>query len=183
MIRVMKNQGKIVQAYQLGKPHPVLDELMNNKQIINLHNGTYEVFSQEAVNGNTGHGQLAKIGDWVRIDGSGYPYPSRNDWFRANLRHCGGDNFEQIPKVLNAWTVDQPMCSEVQFLVECKGLVIDEINPNQYFSATLWGTQESAQKDAVLVFYNISRDKAGNIIDAEFNFVERTEFNRTYKIL
>ena len=75
------------------------------------------------------------------------------------------------------------MCPEVLFLIEHKGLVIDETNPNQYFSATLWNTQESAQENAVLVFYSISRDKAGNIIDADFNFVERTEFDRTYKIL
>lgn len=183
MIHVIKNQGKIVQAYRLGQPHPVLDELMNKKQIVNLHNGTYEVFSQEALNGNSGHGQLAEFGDWVRIDGAGYPYPSRDDWFRENLRHCGGDDYEQIPKVLNAWVAGQPMCPEVLFLIEHKGLVIDETNPNQYFSATLWGTQESAQEDAVLVFYSVTRDKVGNIIDADFNFVERTEFDRTYKIL
>lgn len=183
MIQVMKKQGKIVHAYQLGHPHPALDELMNSKQIINLHNGTYEVFSQEAINGNTGHGQLAEAGDWIRIDSAGYPYPSRDDWFRENLRHCGGDNFEQIPKVLNAWMAGQPMCPEVQFLIEHKGLVIDETNSKQYFSAVLWGTRESAQKDAVLVFYSIFRDEVGNIIDADFNFVERTEFDCTYHIL
>lgn len=183
MIQVMKNQGKTVHAYRLGQSHPVLDELMNNKQIVDLHNGSYEVFSQEAVNGNSGHGQLAEAGDWVRIDGAGYPYPSRDDWFRANLRHCGGDSFEQIPKALTAWTADQPMCPEVQFLIAHKGLVIDETNSKQYFSAILWGTLESAQRDAVLVFYCISRDEAGNIIDADFNFVERAEFDRTYTIL
>lgn len=84
MIQVMKNQGKTVHAYRLGQPHPVLDELMNKKQIVDLHNGRYEVFSQEAVNGNSGHGQLAEAGDWIRIDGAGYPYPSRDDWFRAS---------------------------------------------------------------------------------------------------
>lgn len=183
MLNVMKKQGRIVQAYRLGQPHPVLDQLMSNKQIVDLQNGSYEVFSQEAVKGGTSHGQLAESGDWIRIDGAGYPYPSRDDWFRANLKHCDGDNYEQIPKQLNAWTADQPMCPEVQFLMDRKGLVLDECNPQKYFNATLWGTWESAEKDSVLVFYNIFRDESGSIIDIDFNFVERTEFDRTYNIL
>ena len=183
MLNVIKKHGKIVRAYRLGQPHPVLDELMSKKQIIDLRNGTYEVFSQEAVKGGTGHGQLAEAGDWIRIDGDGYPYPSRDDWFRENLRHCEGDDYEQIPKPLKAWTADQPMCPEVRFLVEQKGLILDETKPNQYFNAILWGTRESAEKNAVLVFYDISRDEAGNVIDADFNFVGRAEFDRTYHIL
>ena len=183
MLKVMKKQGRTVQAYRLGQLHPVLDDLMAKKKIIDLGNGAYEVFSQEAVKGGTGHGQFAETGDWVRLDGAGYPYPSRDDWFRKNLRHLGGDAYEQIPKPLNAWTADQPMCPEIQFLMERKGLVLDETDPKRYFNAVLWGTRESAGMDAVLVFYSISRDESGSIIDAEFNFVERTEFDRTYNIL
>ena len=161
----------------------MLDKLIKNKQIIDLKNGTYEVFSQEALKGGTDHGQLAEVGDWIRIDGAGHPYPSRDDWFRANLKHCGGDDYEQIPKPLKAWTADQAMCPEVRFLTEQKGLILDEQNPKQYFNAILWGTLESAEKDAVLVFYSISHDESGRIIDADFNFVERTEFDRSYNIL
>ena len=183
MMNVMKKHGKIVKAYQLGQAHPVLADLMENGKILDLENGTYEVFSQEAVKGGSGHGQLAQAGDWVRIDGAGYPYPSGNDWVRANLRPCGGDDYEQIPKALLAWRADQPMCREIQFLVDHKGLYLNEQDPGKYFNAVLWGTQEAAAKDATLVFYGIFRDDAGNIVDADFNFVEKTEFERDYNIL
>ena len=38
-------------------------------------------------------------------------------------------------------------------------------------------------KDAVIVFYDISYDQDGMIVDAEYNFVERGEFNKTYNII
>ena len=41
----------------------------------------------------------------------------------------------------------------------------------------------SAPKDAVIVFYRISRDEAGQITDAEFNFVAGAEFEKTYELL
>lgn len=183
MIKVMKKQGKRVEAYQLGQAHPVLEALMAKKQIIDLHDGTYEVFSQEAVKAGSGHGQLAAAGDWIRIDGAGCPYPCRDDWFRANLRHIGADEYEQIPALLDAWTADQGIGPEIRFLMQQKGLVLDAQHPDRYFNAVLWGTREAAAMDAVLVFYSITRDAAGNIMDAEFNFVERGEFDRTYNVL
>ena len=183
MLKVMKKRGKIVQAYRLGEPHSVLDCLMKTNKIIDLHNGMYEIFSQEAVKAGSGHGQLACTGDWVRIDGAGFPYPNRADWFQENLRHISGDNYEQIPKLLYAWTSDMEICPEIQFLIQKKGLILNKNNPDQYFKAFLWNTQEVAAKDAVLIFYSISYDESGKILDAKFNFVERAEFERTYDIL
>lgn len=183
MLRVKKKHGKIVQAYRLGDQHPVLDNLLKLNKIIDLHNGTYEVFSQEAVKADSGHGQLACTGDWIRLDSSGFPYPNKANWFQENLRHISGDDYEQIPKPLYAWTADLEMCPEIRFLIHEKGLILDESNPDQYFKAFLWGTQEAAARDAVLVFYSISYNDSGRICDAEFNFVEKTEFDRTYDIL
>ena len=62
-------------------------------------------------------------------------------------------------------------------------MVLDENNPEQYFNAFLWGTQEAAARDAVLVFYSVSYDENGSIVDAEFNFVEKTEFDCTYDLV
>ncbi len=183
MLKVMKKHGKVVQAYRLGDQHPVLNDLMKSNKIVDLQNGTYEVFSQESLNSGSGHGQLASAGDWVRLDGAGLPYPSKNDWFQENLRHISGDDYEQIPKPLYAWTSDVGMCPEIQFLIREKGLVLDDSNPEQYFRAFLWGTQEAAAHDAILVFYSLSYDEHGNVIDAEFNFVARTEFERVYDVL
>ena len=183
MLKVRKKYGKVVQAYRLGDYHPVLESLMKENKIIDLHNGIYEVFSQEAVKAGSVHGQVACTGDWIRIDGSGSPYPNKADWFQENLRHISGDDYEQIPKLLNAWTADLEMCPEIQFLIREKGLVLDENNPEQYFNAFLWGTQEAAARDAVLVFYSVSYDENGSIVDAEFNFVEKTEFDCTYDLV
>jgi len=37
--------------------------------------------------------------------------------------------------------------------------------------------------DAVIVFYSITKDEDGTITDADFNFVARDEFDRTYSLL
>ena len=41
----------------------------------------------------------------------------------------------------------------------------------------------SAARDAVLIFYSITRDEQGDIVDADFNFVAREEFNQTYRFI
>lgn len=130
MLKIVKKQGKIVQAYRLGNEHPVLNEQIEENKIKKVGECTYEVFSQEAVKAASGHGQLAGAGDWVRVDGAGFPYPCKNEWFQENLRHVAGDDYEQIPKVLSAWTADQEICPEVKFLIQKKGLVLDDENPD-----------------------------------------------------
>ena len=52
---------------------------------------------------------------------------------------------------------------------------------DSYFSAKIWGTELTAARDAVLVFYQIERDKAGTILEVDFNLVARSEFDRTYQ--
>ena len=76
-----------------------------------------------------------------------------------------------------------PMGPEMQYLVEHKQLTFHEDEPNRYFQAPLWGTMLSAARNAVIVFYRIDRDESGKILDAEFNFVARDEFEKTYEIL
>lgn len=75
------------------------------------------------------------------------------------------------------------MCTEMRFLVEKKGLIIDETSKNRRYTAQLWGTTEVAAEDAVIVFYRISYDDAGNVTDCDWNFVERAEFDKTYSII
>lgn len=183
MYKVMKKQGKIVEAYRLGDNSKVLDDLEKNNKLLNLNDGRYEVFSQEAVNSESGHGQIAKKGDWIRLDSLGFPYPCTNEWFEKNLLHIKGDNYEQIPKSLKAWDYTQDMCKEIEFLIKEKGLKINENDNQKYYCAILWKNPESAAKDAVIVFYNIVYAKDGSIMDVEYNFVERGEFNRTYNIV
>lgn len=182
MFKIVKKQGKIVQAYRLGEEHPVLEKMIEEKKIKKIDETHYEIFSQEAIHASSGHGQLANIGDWIRIDGEGFPYPCRDEWFQQNLRHIDGDDYEQIPKVLSAWTAEQPMCEEIDYLIKKKGLKLDKEHPDKYFQAILWGNPEAANKDAVLVFYSIEYGKEGTIVDVDYNFVQKNEFDRTYEI-
>ena len=183
MLRIKKKSGKIVQAYKLGTETERLDQLIVEGKIIDLRNGSFEVFSQEAVKSESGHGQVAYAGDWIRLDGAGYPYPSKNEWFQENMRHIHGDDYEQIPNELVGWTADMDKCPEVDFLIREKGLELVEDNYEKYFRASLWGNPEAADRNAVLVFYNINYDNNGSVVDAEFNFVERTEFDQTYDVI
>ena len=183
MIRIIKKKGKIVKAYRLGEQSAAMQKLQNEKRVVYLGNNKYEVFSQEAVNGKSGHGQVVDAGDYIKIDNAGFPYPNEAEYFEKNHRHISDDDYEQIPMTLDAWTLDEPICPEVEFLRKEKGLVIHEDDPDHYYEAELWGTKEIAAKDAVLVFYSISYDREHNVQDAEFNFVERNEFNLTYDVL
>lgn len=177
---MIKKSGKKVKAYRLGDRHPVLEELMSRGQIKKTADGRYEVFSLEAVRAGSGRGEIAQAGDYVKIDGEGFPYPNDCDFFRKNHRRISGDEYEQLPVMLDAWDAEEPMSEEIRFLMERKGLEIHEETPENYFRAPLWGTEESAAKDAVVVFYHIDRDENGEIADAGYNFVCRSEFDRTY---
>lgn len=182
MLTVIKNKGKIVKAYQLGSGNPVIDALIADGKIEDLEDGCFAIRSLETVSGSF-PGEIARVGDWIKIDGNGWPYPNDRAFFEANHRLIEGDTFEQIPRPLPAWDASCGMCPEILFLTGHKGLVIDEASDQQRYTATLWGTKESAAADAVIVFYSISYDEKGGITDADFNFVQREEFDRTYTIL
>ena len=91
MYKIIKKQGKIVEAYKLGEDNVLFKNLQKENKLLDLHNGKYEVFSQEAVNSESGHGQVAEKGDWIRLDSAGYPYPCTDEWFKENMRHIEGD--------------------------------------------------------------------------------------------
>ena len=178
MLRVIKNKGTTVKAYQLGSNHEVIKKLMEQGKIRDLGEGRFAVYSQEAINGKEG-GEIGVAGDWIKVVGSGGPYPNDKEFFEANHRRIEGDTFEQIPKVLYAWNRKCGMCPEIRFLMETRGLKINEKSFEQYYSAKLWGTTEAAA-DAMLVFYDIQYKEDGSVKDATFNFVARDAFEKTY---
>ena len=67
-----------------------------------------------------------------------------------------------------------------QFLAENKGLMLQPEDPEKYFGVPLWGGWETAADDAVLIFYSVSYADDGSVIDADFNFVAREEFEASY---
>jgi len=178
MANIIKIYGKMVKAWELGKGSAMEFELRELGKIKYLGKGQYELFSQEA---QSGSGEKACAGDYFKLDKAGYPYPNKRDWFLANHSHMGGDDYEQLPKPLRAWEVKEPINEEVQFLLDHKGLKLNPDTPEEYFGAKLWGAWLTAASDAVLVFYSVSRDENGGIIDADFNFIARAEFEATYR--
>ena len=75
------------------------------------------------------------------------------------------------------------MCAEVVLKKKKKGLIINKDSYERFYTANLWSTIEVANRDAVIIFYNIVYDNNDKVVDAEFNFVEKREFERTYSII
>ena len=55
--------------------------------------------------------------------------------------------------------------------------------PAECFRAPLGSGILTAAADAVLVIYGLERDSSGRIVDAEFNFVAKPEFDLTYSFI
>ena len=169
-----------LQAWQLGTATPMEKRLIDEGRIVRREDGQYELFSQEA----TGSvGEIASAGDYFKVDPPGCPYPNKRDGFERKHRHIGGDWYEQICEPVPVWTADEPVCEEIRFLLSTGRLQIHPDDPGHYFSARIWGTVETAAKDAVVVFYEIKRNDRGEIRSIDFNFVERGYFDSTYELL
>ena len=179
----VKSKKKIVQAYPLGQGHPMEAALIEEGAIRLLPDGSYALFSQEAVNGQ---GQIAYAGDYFKvdtIDGRHYPYPNDREFFLSNHIHLSGDEYEQRSKPLLIWqSADEP-CEEVRWLVDTGRLTLKPQEPDRFFNAFLWGAELSAAADATLLFYSVDRDEAGAITDISFNFVAKPEFDAGYAIV
>lgn len=179
-MKVIKKRGLFIRAFCLGEESEITEHYIRKGVLRKRDGNVYEVFSKEAINGT---GQLVKIGDYIKIDTAGDLYPNGREYFLQNHIQIGEHIYEQIPKELTAWSMEECMCEEVEFLLQKKGLTIDEENEEKYYTAPLWGTMLSAAKDAVIIFYRIDKDDNGFIQDIDFNFVERKEFEKTYIVI
>ena len=179
----VKSKKKIVKAYPLGAGHPMEAALIDEGAIRLLADGTYELFSQEAVNG---HGQIAQAGDYFKVDtinGRHFPYPNSREYFLKNHTHLEGDEYEQANASLLIWQADETPSEEIRWLVDRGRLTLNPQDPAHFFNAFLWGADLSAARDATLVFYSVDRDEGGAITDISFNFVAKPEFDACYTIL
>lgn len=179
----VKSKKKIVNAYPLGAGHPMEAQLIEEGAIRRLPDGSFELFSQEAVNG---HGQIAYAGDYFKvdtIDGRHYPYPNSREFFLSNHTHLSGDEYEQINKPLLIWQSGDESMEEIRWLVDTGRLTLKPQDPAHFFNAFLWGADLSAAADATLVFYSVDRDASGTITDISFNFVAKPEFDSCYCLI
>lgn len=176
----VQKKASLIQAWRLGAGTIKEIELIAKKAIILRADGNYELFSREAV-GKTG--EIAKAGDYFKVDSNGCPYPNEKLTFEATHEYVDADWYKQRTPVLFAWTIDQPVNDVVQYLFD-KGLVVlHKDDPAHFFSAHLWGTEETAAKDDIIIFYLVQRDEQGSILKIDFNFVEKKEFDKTYCIV
>lgn len=179
-MRIARKNAVRLRAWRLGEGSQTEQELMAQGKIALRSDGKYELFSQEATGAT---GQIAAAGDYFKVDSRGCPYPNRRETFEQKHEHIEGDWYLQIAKPVPIWTACDPMCEEIEYLLSHDLLRIHPEDAQRYFSAFLWGTQETAAQTAVIVFYEIERDAGGAIRGIDFNFVERSEFERTYELL
>lgn len=169
-----------VNAYRLGEQSEGLDRLIKEGLVSQSDDGTFEVHTMETKDEK---GETANVGDYVKLDAFGRPYPNKAEFFEKNHRHIDGDQYEQFPKDREVWMMGDAMCPEVEFLIEQGRLELHKEDPEHYFKGTGWGTKLTASSDAALVFYEIKRNAGGNVVDAEFNFVDRDTFEETYELI
>ena len=180
MFQVIKNKGRVVQAYKLQRGSEPIRELIKGGKITETEDGSYEVHSRETAGGK---GEIAAEGDWIKLDRNGHPYPNSAEFFEAHHRLLEGDTYEQIPFRIYAWNAQCGPCPEIDYLLSSQRLRIDPSSFEKRYLADLWGTREFAAADAFLLFYSLSYDTEGRVQNAEFNFIEKTEFYRTYSIV
>ena len=178
----IKTKRKTVYAYQLGAGTDMEKQLIAEGSIRRHPDGTYELFSLESINGT---GEMATAGDYFKVsesDGKYYPYPNPKDWFEANHTQIGEHEYKQKRIPLPFWQVSDSMCKEVQYLLDKGKLTIRTDDESRYFNAYLWGSFQSAAKDAAIIFREIKKDAQGNILDIEFDFIAKAEFEKDYEI-
>ena len=169
-----------LQAWQLGAGDAKEAEMIAAGKIKLREDGSYELFSMEALGEK---GQIAGPGDYFKVDSAGFPYPNKKAFFEERHVPLGDGWYLQKTQPIPAWTADMPADEVIDFLIRENLLRIHPENPARYFTADLWGTEETAAKDAVVVIHSVERDDEGRITGVDFNFVERTIFDSTYTVL
>ena len=70
-----------VQAWELGAGSAMEQEMIRRGKIAARPDGTWEIFSQESTEGS---GQVARTGDFFKVDEKEYPYPNEQEFILQN---------------------------------------------------------------------------------------------------
>lgn len=169
-----------VRAWELGAGSFMEQEMILRGKIVKYPGGVYELFTREAPEGR---GEMAKAGDFFKVDEEGFPCPNEREFFLLNHQPLEGDWYTQVNKPLKIWRLGDPGCDELRFLLDSGRLIVRPEDRAHCFSAPLWGTRETADADAVIVFYNVEHDPDGGISAVDFNFVDADYFRMHYRVL
>ena len=163
-------------AFRLGTDCPLAQKLMDARLLLPLSDGLWEIRTREAEE----KGEIAKTGDYIKLDSAGMPYPTEKSWFESTHTPAGDGLYLQNTQPKKAWCTDERMCDEIRFLVNEDLLQWDR---KTGFGAQLWGTWQTAGPDAVIIFNQVLTDESGRIHHVDFHFVAAEEFHQTYTIL
>lgn len=175
---LVQKKARRVRAWCLGAGTDMEAQMIAQGKITREPDGTYRVRSQE----NDTEGQVVPAGDYFKVDSTGAPYPNSREFFLANHTHLEGDEYIQTAPVLKAWSRDEAMCPEVEYLLRSGRLRIAQEHPQRYFNAFLWGAELHAAADAVIIFDH-RQTPEGDLSGIGFRFITREEFNLTYRIV
>jgi len=168
------------QAWQLGGGSQKEREMLAAGKIRLRPDGEYALFSQESTGKD---GEIARQGDYFKVDSQGFPYPNSKAFFEARHRRLEGDWYLQKAVPVQIWTADEPPNDAVRFLLDSGEMALRPDDPAHYFSAFLCGAQQTAARDAVVVFHVIDRDGENRIAHISFAFVAKDQFDKTYQLL
>lgn len=174
---LVQKTAQKVRAWCLGAGTEMESLMITQGRIIREGIDHYRVCSQESPD----EGQLVPAGDYFKVDSTGAPYPNSRECFLQNHTHIEGDWYWQTAPVLKAWCREEEMCPEVDYLIQCGRLRIDENNPERYFSAFLWGAELHAAADGVIIFDH--RETPEDLASIGLRFITREEFGLTYRIV
>lgn len=163
---------------RLGENSPLEQELTQRGLLKKTEDG-WELITRETL----GKGEVVRPGDYVKLDSLSMPYPNDPVFFRENHTHLEGDWYLQKSRPVYAWTLEQGEDPRIEFLLRTGRLTITPDDPQKTFSAFLWGTQQSASRDGVLILSRVDYTAEGDIADIAFHMVAGEEFYKTYDIL
>lgn len=179
MAYAVKDSSRI-QAWELGAGSVMEQEMIRCGKIVARSGGIYEIFSREA-KGKTG--QVAAAGDFFKVDDDGFPHPWRRTAFFQQHQFLEGDWYQEAARQVKIWRLGDPVCEEIRFLLGRGVLRVDPDQPEHCFTALIWGTEETAPSDAVVVIFGTDRDAEGRVTGVHFNFVEIRYFNKHYRVI
>ncbi len=179
-MRKAQKKAASLQAWQLGSGSPMEKEMIAQGKMKHLADGTYELITRETPDGK---GEIARKGDYFKLDPDGNPYPNGQDFFESRHRHLQDDWYIQESLPVYFWTEGDPVCEEMRYLIDHDLLHINPDKPERYYSAFLWGTDQFAASEDIIIFSSIDRNPNGLIRDINFYFIERSVFERTYVII
>ena len=108
-----------VQAWELGAGSGMEAEMIRRGKIVAHPDGAYEIFTLETKDGK---GQMAKAGDYFKVDERGFLHPNRRAFFLSNHQRLEDDWYLQAARPLKIWRLGDPECEEIRFLLD-KGLL------------------------------------------------------------